>query len=231
MIKGLTEYEKYKIIRPIIGECKYDAYEIPVMRKVSEETIDWESLKVIGYQNASPKTSDKNTLVLMFNYDNKLLSLWNNPLKKIGLFQGYAAVGSPDFSLSPSMNTNMIRQYVFMSRWLGVTWQNYNCTVLPTVMWALPDTYDICFSSIERGSSVIVSTIGCLENTKDFLNGFNEMRRRIEPPLIIVYGDMIDGMYGRFINFKYEDAFNKKKKVHQLRLDGFSNVFELKEAL
>ena len=26
MIKGLTEYDKYKVDRPILGDCKYDAF-------------------------------------------------------------------------------------------------------------------------------------------------------------------------------------------------------------
>ena len=41
--------------------------------------------------------------------------------------------------------------------------------------------YDICFSGIEKNSIVIVST-GCMNNQKVFLKGFNEMKKRIEPP-------------------------------------------------
>ena len=36
------------------------------------------------------------------------------------------------------------------------------------------------------------------------------MIRRIEPPLIIVYGDMLPEMKGRFMNFRYEDSFQPK---------------------
>ena len=82
MIKGLTEYDKYKVVRPILGDCKYDAFEMPVIRKTPIDTLDWEKIKVIGLQNASAKTSSKDTLVLMFNYDKRLLALWNDPLKK-----------------------------------------------------------------------------------------------------------------------------------------------------
>ena len=82
MIKGLTEYEKYKVVRPILGDCEYDAFDMPVIKKTSIDSLDWNSLNVIGIQNASPKTSSKDTLVLMFNYDKRLLALWNDPLKK-----------------------------------------------------------------------------------------------------------------------------------------------------
>lgn len=40
--------------------------------------------------------------------------------------------------------------------------------------------------------------------------GFKQMMARINPSLIIVYGDMIKGMFGTFIGFKYVDGFNRK---------------------
>lgn len=121
----------------------------------------------------------------------------------------------------------MILDITYMSRWLGKTWQNYGCTVYPTIGWALPDTYDLALSGVEKGSIVVISTLGCQNNPEIFLQGFNEMKRRIAPSLIIVYGDMIDGMTGRFVNFKYSDAFSKE--FFQLSIEGVSQVFEIKE--
>lgn len=43
--------------------------------------------------------------------------------------------------------------------------------------------------------------------------------------MIIVYGDMISGMTGRFVNIKYKDAFNNKnKEFKQLCLWKESNI-------
>ncbi|MCR4682317.1 MAG: DUF4417 domain-containing protein [Clostridiales bacterium] len=229
MIKGLTDYEKLKVIRPIIGNCEYDDYKMPVIRKTDVGSIDWEKLRAIGVQNASPNNIDRNTLVLMFNYDKKLMALWNDPLKKIGLFLGYAAVATPDFSIYPNMNENEIRHNVFMARWLGVTWQNYNCTVLPTIGWATPETFDICFGGIEHGSVVVISTLGCKGKAKEFLTGFNEMKARLNPPLIIVFGEMIEGMTGTFLHYGYKDSFCKKNCCEQLRIDGIPRIFTIKE--
>lgn len=229
MIKGLNDYEKLKVIRPIIGDCSYDHYNMPIIKRTDMASVDWEHLKAIGVQNASPKSMDKNTLVLMFNYDKRLLSLWNDPLKKIGLFQGYAAVASPDFSIYPNMNVNEIQHNVFMSRWLGVTWQNYGCIVLPTVGWATPETYDLCFSGLEYQSVVVISTLGCQNNTEVFLSGFNELKKRINPPLFIVFGDMIEGMTGSFLQFGYTESFNKKDCYEQLRIEGISRIITIEE--
>lgn len=82
MIKGLTEYDKYKVVRPILGDCEYDAYEMPIVRKTPVDTIDWDKLKVIGIQNASAKTSSKDTLVLMFKLRQAAISTLERPLKK-----------------------------------------------------------------------------------------------------------------------------------------------------
>ena len=227
MIKGLSEEDKYKVIRPIIGGCEYDDYGIPIIAKTATDKIDWNHLNVRGFQNASAKTFNSNTLLLMFNYDKRLLSLWNNPLKKVGLFQSYAAIATPDFSICPTMNINDIRHNIYMSRWLGKTWQNYGCTILPTVGWALPDTYDLCFGNIEPQSIIIVSTLGCQKHADLFLLGFNEMKLRIKPPLIIVFGNMIEGMTGTFINFQYKDSFNVG--YEQLRFEEISPIFTIKE--
>lgn len=229
MNKGLSEYEKYKVIRPVIGGCRFDVFDMPIIEKTDVHSIDWERITIQGVQNLSKKHDNHNSFVHMFLDDKRLLSLWNNPLKKIALFRTCAAIATPDFSIYPSMNYNEIRHNVYMNRWLGCTWQNYGVTVIPTIGWAGADTFDICFSAVENGSPVIISTIGCQTHETEFLLGFSELKKRINPPLIIVFGDMIKGMTGRFINFRYIDSLSTE--FVQLRMDAISAVFEIKEAV
>jgi len=229
MIKNLKTYEKYKVLRPIVGEYELDEFDMPIIKKVEYSAINWNKLDIVGLQNATTKNSSKQKMIIMFNYDKILLSLWNNPLKRIALFKSYAAVATPDFSIYNGMNSNIIRNNVFMSRWLGVTWQNYGCTVIPTIGWGTPETYDISFSGVEYGSIVIISTIGCKNNLELFFDGFNELKKRINPPLIIVYGSLIEGMNGTFIQYPYSDAFNKK--YEQLRIEEIPRVFTIKEVM
>lgn len=228
MIHGLTEYEKYQVIRPLWGRHKLDRFFFPIIHK-PEKVIDWENLTATSFKNLSPRKNNRNTLALMFSFDKQLLSLWNNPLKMIPLFQTCAAIGTPDFSAYPTMNPNDIQHNVYMSRWLGCTWQDYGCNVLPTVGWAGRDTIDICLGGIEPGTPVVISTIGCNEHQEDFLWGFNEMKARLDPPVIVVYGDMLQGMTGTFLNIKYCDAF--EKKAQQLRMEIISNLITIKEAI
>ena len=228
MIKGLSEYEKYRVIRPVIGGCELDDQDMPVIRRTLEDTLDWENLRIMGFRNLSKKRNNSNMFVHMFNFDKYLMTLWNHPLKRVPLFQTCAAVATPDFSAYTSMNPNEIRHNVYMARWLGCTWQNYGCTVLPTVGWADSRTYDVCFSGIEQGSPVVISTLGCKKNAERFLEGFQEMKRRIEPSLIIVYGNMIKGMTGKFICFSYRDSF--ATNAVQLHMECVPKVFVIKEA-
>lgn len=88
-------------------------------------------------------------------------------------------------------------------------------------------SYDVCFSGIEQGSPVVISTLGCKGNAEDFLAGFNEMKRRLTPSIIIVYGDMIKGMSGRFIRFSYQDSF--ATNASQLHMECVPRVFVVKE--
>lgn len=133
------------------------------------------------------------------------MRLWNNPLKYVSKYQTAAFVTTPEFSVYP----NELRHNVFKGRRIGKTRQNYGCKVIPVIPWATPDTYDLCFSGIEEGLLIIIFTTGCRKNNEMFLNGFNEVKKRIKPELIIVYGNMIKGMTGRFINYKYKDVFEK----------------------
>ena len=156
-MRGLSDFEKYKILRPIIGGAEYDENEFPIIRKTVLDENEWTGIKAVNLQNARPSPMNQSSILLMFSYDSRLIALWNNPLKKVPLFQSYYAVASPDFSIYPGMNINDIRQNIYMSRWLGRTWQNYGCKVYPTIGWYKSDTYDICFSAVEKGSILVIS--------------------------------------------------------------------------
>lgn len=229
MINGLTNYEKFKVIRPLFGEHENDNIAMPLIHKVTENMLDLSAAKAVSSQNLNCKRNNSDKIVLSFAYDKFLKRKWENPLKDIPKFQSALAVCTPDFSIYPEMNYYKIAYNIYKNRWLGCLWQDYGCTVLPTVSWATAETYDICFSGIEPGGIVVISTIGCLTHRDLFLNGFNEMRKRIKPCLVVVFGKMIPGMTGRFLNYQYHNVFVKKVNFQQLELINSSKIFEIKE--
>ena len=230
MIHELDDYEKLKVYRPIIGDHILDKENLPVMHKITEDMIDIAKAVPLNIKNLSARYDNSDKIVLPFNHDKDILKYWNDPMKYIPVLQTTLAAGTPDYSVISSMNPNEIRHNVYKNRWLGCLWQEYGVMALPTIPWSKPDTYDVCFGGMEKGGMVIVSTIGCSGQLDIFYNGFYEMQKRLEPSLIIVYGDMLPDMYGRFINYRYQEAFNSNRKAYQqLSMFDPTTIFEIRK--
>lgn len=227
----LSEYDKFKVIRPNPENHVIDCYSMPVIKRITEDELNIEKAIPLNLTNLNCKKNNSNKIVVPFNYDKVLLKYWANPLKYIPKLQTALAVGTPDFSIYKNMNENEIRHNIYMNRWLGCLWQEYGILVIPTLSWADKDTYDICFSGIEAGGVVMISTLGCLSHQKEFIEGYNEMIKRLDPSLIIVCGKIIAGMNGRFVNYDYKDWFNEKvcSFIYQKLFD-ISPIFKVKEA-
>ena len=67
--------------------------------------------------------------------------------------------------------------------------------VIPTVGWTNSDTYDICFSGLRDGGVFIISTLGTnnIVSYREFIPGYNEMRKRFPNTQIICVGDVLYG--------------------------------------
>lgn len=225
----LSDIEKIELLRPISDEHKKDRHGIPIMSPVTMDMLDIEHLLPINVQNLSLKRNNSLYLVFMFRNDCAINKYWWHPAKYIPLLQTAACVAVPDFSVDPHMDYEELRHMVYQGRWLGCFWQDRGITALPTLVWATPDTYDICFDSIPKHSVVVLSTIGVRKNLSSFQAGYDEMMKRIEPELIIVYGDMVDGMWGRFINFSYRFCFSSARHCQQMKLDmEYGRIFEIR---
>ena len=131
MIHGLSEEEKFKVIRPMLGEHMLGDYGMPIIHKTDEEMLDIENMEPVGIKNLTTKQDNSKKIVLPFTYDKDLLKYWTDPMKYIPRFQTVMAVGTPDYSIYPTMNINEVRHNVYMNRWLGCLWQTYKCVVLP----------------------------------------------------------------------------------------------------
>ncbi len=231
MIYGIDNYDKLRVLRPVWDTHECDSMKMPIVKAFPEEQFDFERLRFLNIQNISSKKSAKGCVAICFNYDNRLEKFWNDPLKYIPKLQKAAICCTPDYSIYPSMNYWQIAHNTFKNRWLGCLWQDYGITVISTISWANPDTYDICFSGVEQGSIVAISTLGCTDTSIDaFLNGYNNMMKRIKPSLVIVFGEFIEGLYGRLLIVKYEESFNNSSVDLQPTLFDIPKVIEITEA-
>ena len=180
------------------------------MHKVTEGMIDFSILKPLNIQNLSQKYNNTQRIILPFVYDRYLTKFWKEPLKYIPLFQSAYAVGTLDFSVNEHMEFPEYLHGIYKNRWLGCLWQDCGILAIPTVGWTTEEWDDVSFSGIEKESVVMISTLGSKSDRDFFIRGYNEMMKRIAPPLVIVYGEMLDEMKGRFVNYHYADSFKPK---------------------
>ena len=186
-------------------------YDIPKMLPVHEcDVKNW-----IGFNFArgTDKEERANTGLHFYLDDYQFQRLWADPERYIPLLSSFQAVMSPDFSVYSDFPKAAKIWNVYRNMWLACYWQCYGMTVIPTIMWGAPDTFDYCFDGFPTDSIVSVSTDGSAmsdERNTSFMTGYNEMLDRLPPSGIIVHGRVFDGMNGNIIC--QIDTFSSKIK-------------------
>ena len=113
--------------------------------------------------------------------------IYNHPEKSLAKLKQYKFVCTPDFSIYSEMDKWRNIENVAKNRWVGAYWQEHGLIVIPTISWGKPSTFDYCFDGVEEGSIVAISTLGCKKAKRDFLIGYEEMKKQINPAAIICF--------------------------------------------
>lgn len=95
--------------------------------------------------------------------------------------------------------------------------------------WGEPNTFWFCFDGIPKGSIVAVSTIGVRKEKSLFMQGYEEMMRKIKPKVVICYGEPFEEMKGKIITVDYAQTNNYKKHYtfqSERRMIPKDNVFD-----
>lgn len=184
-------------------------FEIP---KIEKDEIDLENIALIGYDKLSENETDK--IVHFFLDDYKFEVMWNDPEPRIEKLKRYKAVLAPNYSVYTEMPLSLKVYNTFRSRWCGAYLQSKGITVIPTVAWGEPNTFWFCFDGIAKGSIVAVSTLGVRKEKSLFMQGYNEMIRKIKPEAIICYGQPFEEMKGKIIPVDYAETNNLKSKAN-----------------
>lgn len=188
-------------------------YEFPVIKK---QDIDISKIKFISY--ADTKNGDvenKYKTVHFFTYDWVFENVYKKADEQLKKLSEYYALLSPDFSLFTNMPLALQIESVFKNRWCGAYWQSKGLTVIPTISWGDEKSFDFCFDGIEKGSVVAVSTYYRENCEEDFMLGYNEMIKRINPSVVICYDEPFKSMTGNVVEFlptTYEWTNNLSKE-------------------
>lgn len=119
---------------------------------------------------------------------------------------------APNYSIYTEMPLSMKVYNTFRSRWCGAYLQSKGIKVIPTIAWGEPNTFWFCFDGIDQGSVVAISTVGVRKEKSLFMQGYNELIRKIKPKAVICYGDPFDEMQGKVIPIDYAKTNNLYKR-------------------
>ncbi len=193
-------------------------FEIPQLKI---DGIDLEEIELIGYDKLCENETE--AIVHFFMDDYKFEVMWKDPEPRIEKLKKYKAVLSPDFSMYTEMPLSVKVYNAFRSRWCGAYMQAKGVKVIPTVSWGEPNTFWFCFDGIPKGSIVAVSTIGVRKEKSLFMQGYEEMMRKIKPKAVICYGEPFEEMNGKIITVDYAET-NHYTKHFGGKVDSMSCV-------
>ena len=113
---------------------------------------------------------------------------------------------TPDFSTYADMNLWRQIESVAKNRWVGAYWQSNGLTVVPTISWSTPRSFDFCFDGVEQNAVVAVSTVGCRRSKASFLCGYEAMLNKLNPKTIICFGEPFLEMKGNIVFVDYRTS-------------------------
>lgn len=166
-------------------------YEIPAIDPVTEYPAG--EFIPMNYAKSERNPEDKN--IHCFVDDYQFIRYWNNPDTYIPKLSRFRSVCAPDFSTYTDMPVAMQIYNHYRKHWLAAYWQLHGIKVYPTISWSTPESYAWCFDGEPAGGIVAVSSVGCMADDASkrlFLQGYEEMMKRLSPLWVIFYGRVPD---------------------------------------
>lgn len=184
-------------------------YQFPQVHAVTEMP-DINSWVQFNYVKSTRKERKK-TGVNFYVVDQQFERIWNFPDRYAKELSEFGAVVGPDFSTFLDFPEAVRIWNTYRNRWITRYWQEKGLTVIPEVGWGLEDSWDWCFDGLPKHSIVSVSNVGSMTTRVDrenFMRGYNEMLRRLDPLLVLFYCHKIENYAGnvRFIKFSLDKS-------------------------
>ncbi len=127
------------------------------------------------------------------NFDGKKKGIWVYPKNAYNVLRHFSGIITPDFSTYQDFPISLKIYNTYRMRAFGY-WYGTKCrkNVINNVRWGTKETYCFCFDGIPKNSIVAIGTVGGspfkLLDRKRFVDGLEEMVKKILPSGIIVYG-------------------------------------------
>ena len=188
-------------------------HQMPILKRIDLPYFD----NYLSYRDTKSndnRSRQSSILVHFFQDDYRFKSIYDygtgekaqNIVRKLAQ---YTAVCTPDYSLYPQMPLPVQQKQIFKSRWCGAYWESTGLCVIPTVTWGNENSFAFCFEGIPTDSVVAISTVGCEDYKCDFMRGYSEMLKLLEPRCILCYGTPFFEMEGNIICFPHESFYKE----------------------
>lgn len=170
-----------------------EQWQMPVIKATNHVPED-----LISF-NYAKTSKDVEKGIHFYIDDYQFERIWNAPHDYIEVLKKFDCVLTPDFSLYLEMPLPVQIWNVYRSRLIGQIMQDAGITVIPTLQWCMPNSFDFAFDGIEPGGTVSVSTIGVKRDadaSKIWFDGMNAAMERLKPKTVVVYGGDIGYDFG-----------------------------------
>ncbi|MCC9751217.1 DUF4417 domain-containing protein, partial [Streptococcus agalactiae] len=137
-------------------------YNMPTLSKIDHIPPD---LQGFNYVLNNPNFSNG---VHFFLDDYQFERIWQKPDFYIEKLIDFDCVLTPDFSLYLDMPMAMQIWNIYRSRLIGQMMQDLGLSVIPTVSWSTPESFDFCFDGLPTNGTLAISTIGIKRNDDQY---------------------------------------------------------------
>ena len=169
------------------GEGKYGIPKIQTQVTDFDKTTKWIPF---NYMTGNKKNQSKMG-VHFYIHDYQFERIWTAPDMYIDRFREYRYVCTPEFSLYNNTPLALQIWNHYRKHWIGAYLQIYGVNIIPTITWALPQSFEFCFEGEPKNGVVAVSTVGKIK-TPEYMDifwmGYDEMIKRLHPTQILMNG-------------------------------------------
>lgn len=182
------------------AEFDINNYDIPFVDVPNDIKLP---SKLVPYSKIGTSKIDENVLIHFYQDDyifDGFYGVWNSLIYNHQTNKGFSldrlkdtgGIICPDYSLYGDFPEAMKIWNTYRSRAIGCYINSIGGVAIPNFHANGPDSYKYCFGGLRKHTIVAVSTVGCLRSDADkslFLQDTEELIKRIEPRLIILYGN------------------------------------------
>ena len=163
-----------------------------------EELISWREAKKLHKREIGRGHKDYRVNAYIHFYiddqyfDGLFTGIWFHSKRALKVISHFVGIIAPDFSTYADFPDPLVRWNFYRMNAFGYWVGHLGIPVIVNARWGWPETWGYCWDGIHPGDMVAIGTVGSglkkKINQDQFKQGFDELIRRIHPPVIVVYG-------------------------------------------